>query len=288
MRTQEAKKLSLPELLAKLGRQPVRSSNSKLWYCSPLREESTPSFCVEPGRQVAWIFSDHGANLKGNLLDFAMQYKKCSLKEALTWLDHIFGTEASPAFLKEQACMPASSPIQICRVRSIQHPALLSYLAERAIDRELAKLYLWELHYRNLGRPMFALGWKTDSGGWCLRASNFKASVRPTGITTIAGNSQALAIFEGMFDFLAALAHYQTTSPRGQVMILNSINHVHIAVQKINAGNYRPIKLYLDNDLAGKQTTLKLLALKNTRDCSSVFSPAKDFAQWYETGAKGK
>ena len=135
---------------------------------------------------------------------------------------------------------------------------------------------------------MFGLGWKTDSGGWCLRARNFKASISPTGITTIGANNQCLAIFEGMFDFLAALAHYQTTSPRGQAIILNSINHAHIAARKINDGNYRSIKLYLDNDLAGKQTTLKLLTLKNTRDCSSVFTPAKDFAKWYEAGAKGK
>jgi len=133
---------------------------------------------------------------------------------------------------------------------------------------------------------MFALGWKNDSGGWCLRAKDFKASIPPTGITTIGGNSQSLAIFEGIFDYLAALAYYQITSPSGQVVILNSVNHAHIALQMINSGNYHSIKLFLDNDQAGKKTTQQLLALNNTRDCSALFSPSKDFAEFHEAAVK--
>lgn len=284
MRTQEAKKLSLPQLLTKLGHQPIRTSGHKLWYRSPLRSETKPSFCVEPGRQVAWIFSDYGSNLKGNILDFVIHYQRCSLNVALAWLDQIFATDALPS--QPHYCQPATSPIQLCHIKSIQHPALLSYIKERAIEKNLACRYLWQLHYLNNGRPMFALGWKTDAGGWCLRARDFKASLPPTGITTIGTNNECLAIFEGIFDFLAALAHFQASAPRGQVIILNTINHAHLAAQIINQRNYRSIRLYLDNDHAGRVTTQKLLALKNTLDCSSLFSPAKDFAQWYESAVK--
>lgn len=282
MRTQQAKQLSLPDLLTRLGYQPALVSGDKLWYCSPLRSESRPSFCVRPGNKVAWIFSDFGANLHGNVLDFSICYQQCDLKGALLWLEQIFGTHYSTTIIKQPAPQSVPSPIQIYRVKQIQHPALLSYIKIRAIEIALAKRYLWEVHYYNRSNRMFALGWKTDLGGWCLRSPNFKASLRPTGITSIGNNHQSLAVFEGVFDFLAAISYYRVIAPRGQVVILNSICNLRLAIDKIQRENYQSIKLYLDNDSAGRLATEQLLALKNTQDCSSLFYPAKDLAQWYE------
>src|SRR5215813_10043518 len=91
MQTQQAKQLSLPDLLTRLGYEPVRIRNNKRWYRSPLHDERTPSFCVEPGHTVAWIFSDHGINIKGNILDFVMYYRGCDLIQALAWLSKIYG-----------------------------------------------------------------------------------------------------------------------------------------------------------------------------------------------------
>lgn len=125
-------------------------------------------------------------------------------------------------------------------------------------------------------------------GGWCLSARNFKASVRPAGITTIGITSVQLAIFEGMFDFLSALAYYRAKVPYGQVMILNSVAHIRMVREKIILGDYHTIRLYLDQDLAGRKATKDLLTLKNTIDCSDVFSPAKDFAEWHEAKCREK
>src|SRR5712691_1580722 len=100
MRTQQAKQLSLPDLLNRLGYQPAQISGDKLWYCSPLRSETKPSFCVKPGRNLPWIFSDYGANIKGNTLDFVMHYQHCDVKEALLWLEQIFGAHYSIAPIK--------------------------------------------------------------------------------------------------------------------------------------------------------------------------------------------
>jgi hypothetical protein len=281
MRTQEAKQLSLPELLARLGHLPVRQSGNRLWYRSPLRVEKIPSFCVEPGRKLPWIFADHGANIKGNILDFVMQYQHCAIKEALAWLQQIFSTNALPPKQYQHSSASSTASIQICRIKQIQHPALRSYLKERAIETSLARPYLREVHYWNAARHRFALGWKTETGGWCLRAPNFKAFLGPAGITTIGENNKSLAVFEGIFDFLAALAHYRVMVARGQVIILNSVNHLHIVAEKIACGSYQSVRLYLDNDLAGRRATQQLLALPNTLDCSHLYSPAKDLADWY-------
>lgn len=281
MKTQDAKSLSLPDLLARLGHQPAYKNGSKLWYLSPLRNEITPSFCVVPGRQVAWIFSDYGTNVKGNILDFVTHYQHCSLKSALVWLEQIFGKEGSNNKITSSVSVTAST-IQLYRIKSIQHPALLSYLKQRYIEKSLADRYLKELHYFNQGRRMFALGWKTDAGGWCLRAKNFKASLPPTGTTTIGSYNSCLAIFEGMFDFLAALSYFRTASPRGQVIVLNSVNHAHYALRKVEDNSYNCVKLFLDSDLAGRRAALQFMDLKNVQNCSKIFSPAKDFAAFYE------
>lgn len=290
MQTQQAKQLSLPELLSRLGYQPIKTSGSKLWYCSPLHTERTASFCVAPGWRIAWIFADYGAGLKGNILDFARLYRQCSLKEALIWLEQIMGSNNKPSAKSDLYSNTEieAEPFQIKHCRPIQRPALFAYLKERAIAIELASRYLLEVHYNNAGQPRFALGWKTDSGGWCLRAQNFKACVRPASITTIGRVCERLAVFEGMFDFLAALAHYRKFAPQGQVVILNSVAHLHILEDKIKHANYQSIRLFLDNDSAGKQATQRLLAFKNTADYSVIFRPAKDFADWHEARMKGQ
>lgn len=287
MRTQTAKQLSLPELLARLGYQPTRVSGNKLWYLSPLHRERTASFCVAPGTRVAWIFTDYGSGLRGNILDFAIHFKQCSLASALNWLTQIMGDDQSSGIEVDRYSVSAASSIEIRACRPLYHPALLSYLTERGITTALARNYLREVHYRNGGQPRFALGWQTDAGGWCLRAAYFKACVRPAGITTVGGAAERLAVFEGMFDFLAALSHYRKTAPQGQVIILNSVAHLHHAVEMIKAGQYQSVRLYLDNDQAGRQAAQQLLALKKTIDCSVLYSPAKDFAEWYEAGRKG-
>lgn len=283
MKTQEAKQLSLPELLAQLGYKPTKVSGKKLWYKSPLHQERTPSFCVEPGHTLAWIFSDYGANIKGNILDFAMNYQDCSLAEALAWLSQMFEEKSKPYSPPYQHAHRVTPRLQILRLKPIQHTLLRAYLNQRTIPIEIAQRYLTEVHYLNNGHRYFALGWRTDMGGWCLRTHNFKTCVQPAGITHIGLASDQIAIFEGMFDFLAALAYYQKGTPRGQVIILNSVAHIQAAMEKINNKNYQNIRLYLDNDDAGRKATENLLVLKNAIDCSSVFSPAKDFAEWHET-----
>jgi hypothetical protein len=58
MNSKEAKALSLPEFLARLGYQPARVRGHDVWYTSPLRpSERTPSFKIDAERNI-WY--DHG------------------------------------------------------------------------------------------------------------------------------------------------------------------------------------------------------------------------------------
>src|SRR5690606_21502800 len=68
--------VSITAMLARLGHSPAYKSGKELFYHSMLREEKTPSFCVN---EELDIWYDHGgANLSGikggNVIDLGLAY----------------------------------------------------------------------------------------------------------------------------------------------------------------------------------------------------------------------
>ena len=62
MNSEQAKQISLPDLLEQLGHIPVKTAKAgrELWYRSPFRDEKEPSFHTSflGGK---WIWNDFGA-----------------------------------------------------------------------------------------------------------------------------------------------------------------------------------------------------------------------------------
>ena len=61
----------------------LKQSGSQLRGLSPFNEEKTPSFFVNPDKQLFYCFS---SNKGGDVIDFVMQTKGMNFKEAVTWL----------------------------------------------------------------------------------------------------------------------------------------------------------------------------------------------------------
>ena len=76
----EARQICLVEYLASLGHQPKKIRNQDYWYCSPFREEKTASFKVNRQRNI-WF--DFGEGKGGDIIDFGIQYFRCSVNELL-------------------------------------------------------------------------------------------------------------------------------------------------------------------------------------------------------------
>ncbi|MEO8405754.1 MAG: CHC2 zinc finger domain-containing protein, partial [Chitinophagaceae bacterium] len=66
----EARQIDLVEFLTSLGHKTKKINKQDHWYCSPFRDEKTPSFKVN--RQLN-IWYDHGAGEGGNLIDFGKE-----------------------------------------------------------------------------------------------------------------------------------------------------------------------------------------------------------------------
>ncbi|MEP6628112.1 MAG: CHC2 zinc finger domain-containing protein, partial [Ginsengibacter sp.] len=76
----QVNQIDLVDYLSSLGYHPSRIKNADHWYLSPLRDEKTASFKVNRNYNV-WY--DHGIGKGGNMVDFGLQYYRCSVAELL-------------------------------------------------------------------------------------------------------------------------------------------------------------------------------------------------------------
>jgi hypothetical protein len=294
MNSEQAKKLSLPDLLARLGHSPekVNKGGRELWYRSPFRDEKTPSLQVSMGRTGIWIWNDH-ADTHGTVIDFVMRYQNySSIKDALAFLDDLFqpGLFSTPA--PRPQLQPKSNPdlfsfyqqshraavenfledrqLEFIDAQPIRRSLILSYLSdERHIPPVLAQRYLQEVRYRNLvtGKEYFAFGMENQAGGYEIRVAsskyNFKSALKARDITIIPGTAaehSTAHVFEGMTDFLSFLILNGVEESPDDCIIMHSLSSFHRAVSHIRSQNYQAVKTYLDNDKAGLQGTERFKA----------------------------
>ena len=52
MNIEEAKSIQLEDYPQRMGFNPVKQQGDSIWYCSPFREEKTPSFKVSASRNL--------------------------------------------------------------------------------------------------------------------------------------------------------------------------------------------------------------------------------------------
>ncbi|SFD35231.1 toprim domain-containing protein [Algibacter pectinivorans] len=261
MNSKTAKELDLIELLASLNFYPVKRIKYDVWFFSPFRNETTPSFKV-CSKINKWF--DHGEGKGGNTLDFMIKLKMCSISEALKLLE-----SKSFSFHKpKKANNETTQNIEIVSERRIQKATLISYLHERKIDVSTARKYCIELHYLNIQKtnsnnakksksdnrlkPFYTIAFKNDLGGYETRNKIFQSCLFVKAITTIKNDSNTLNLFEGFSDFLS----YLTLMPHKEnedFIITNSTSIVKNTIEVLP--NYTTVKTFFDNDESGIKAT---------------------------------
>lgn len=307
MRADTAKQIPLTRLLAKLGHTPQSIQGDDVWYCSPFREERTPSFKVKGDK----MWYDHGRGEGGNILDFVMIYFELhSISAALAQLDQIEGVRGSqsPLPLFPAAPLTVSNPIQhppastpvpaasrltLKKVQPLQNKALCQYLQQRGIQPDVAQPYLQEAYYTVRGRDhtYFALAFSNLSDGYELRNPYFQGVYGKKAISIISpatANNAAVLVFEGFMDFLSAKMAWTTDFPLTSVLILNSVALKDQAVATIRERGFSDVTLYLDHDAAGRKLTAELQALEGLRvhDGSDIYAGHDDFNDWLQAQTK--
>jgi hypothetical protein len=302
MRADQAKTIPVSAYLEYLGVKPTkqRLGGRELWYHSPLRQgDSTPSFKIDT---ILNRWFDHGLGRGGNTLDLAVELQKASVREALHHLERsglydntrtpqtrftslqMILENRKPAIEKEKM---GSSAFKLISDGALKHPALLQYLETRKIPRTLAEKYLKQIIFSPAdgSKRFFALGWKNGTG-YEARNALFKGFVGTGKDITYLKHPQSAvcAIFEGFFDFLSYLAHHRLTEPDCAVIVLNSGALRGHALSPLLTDGYTELRLFLDNDQMGNETTVyfqELLSSLALHDMRFLYQDFKDFNEMH-------
>ena len=281
MEIQNNKQISITDYLQQHGYSPARVQGIHFWYCSPLRNEGTPSFKVNIERNQ-WY--DFGTGEYGDIIDLVRTLQHCTMYEAIELLigskqivhqDFSFGGERKTSKHK----------LEILSAQPLSNPNLLRYLAARAIPLPIAKAYCSEVLFQNMNRTYYAIGFANDALGWEIRNMYFKGCIAPKAITTIKRGTDRLQIFEGFMDFLS----WQTLNPSStyDTIVLNSLALLPRIQEKIKS--YKQVESFLDHDDAGRKSfeVLKHFC-PSIIDGSVRYQTHKDLNEWLVAQSKVK
>lgn len=271
-----ANKISIIKFLSNIGISPNAKRGRIFWYLSPLRNEKTASFTVDPDKNL-WY--DHGTAIGGRLIDLVRRLFSVDVPGALKIISEAGITQESFSFDKQkEITLPEKIKIEI--IRSLNNDALIQYVESRRIPFKIAASYTKEVHYtayEGQTKPYFTIAFENDESGYELRNKIWKGATSPKTITTIQGTPEKLNVFEGFMDFLSALVHFRQTKPQNTTIVLNStanLSKIWEVLPKFNQVN-----LFLDNDTSGEETTneIKDLFPEAIDQAKIIYPNYKDF-----------
>ena len=264
------RKIPLVDFLNHLGYQPTGRDSKGLWFYSPYRNERNPSFHVNPNKNL-WF--DFGTGAGGDI--FSLEGEMAETNDFIRQAEYIAQKMQMPVekpykpipFVEE----PTFSNVEISK---LEHPALLKYLADRGIPKEIAQRYCVQVDYELHGKPYYAIGFENNANGYELRNPFFKGSFPPKAISHIANGNPRCNVFEGFMDFLSA--EKLGLNDGNDTVVLNSVANIGKAIPTLSG--YPLILCYLDNDVAGRAALARLQREFNGKvaDKSSLYLNHKD------------
>jgi len=275
----DAKSKSIVAYLSAKGIEPYRITGGQHLYFSPFRSEAEPSFYV---RESTGQWHDFGGD-KGDIIRLCMALEKCGFIHAVKSL---LGLSLSLSGEHSNA-LPQREKVTLLEVKEITSFALVQYLHQRHIRKRTAKAVGVKECLYTVGdreKPFYSLYFPNVEGGAAVRngLKNGKRSFAPNTYSLVKGvKPVGLNLFEGWFDFLAALEHNRLTKPNYDTVILNSLSNIKKALPLVK--QYQLVNAYFDRDRAG---FAELRELKKEHqmviDRSNLYEGHKDFSEWWE------
>lgn len=163
-------------------------------------------------------------------------------------------------------------------VSNLESPALLKYLADRGIPRNIAQRWCVQVNYRLHGKDYYAIGFENSAHGFELRNPFYKGSYPPKHITHIANGHARCNVFEGFIDFLSG--ERLGINDGFDAVVLNSVANVGKALTVLP--DYSVIACYLDNDEAGRAALARHRRELGDRvmDKSALYPDHKDLNEY--------
>lgn len=280
------KRYSIVEYLERKGVKPVRRTAAYALYCSPLREETHPSFKVDTEKNL-WI--DYGEGRGGSIIDLCMRMEGCTLSEAIRLLGQNAPVNGTYSFLNDfvpnnsQPVMAVNGARRLIEISDTLPSHFQEYLTKvRCINLEKAMPFLKCISYEVRGRRYQAIGFANSSGGYELRDDKtFKGTIAPKDITPIfTDRAEPVCIFEGFMDFLSFLSMKEEITNHSLVM--NSVSNVARTIRYLNDRHLTHIRAFLDNDEAGRRAVQDFIkAGFHVEDMNIHYKDFKDLNEYH-------
>ena len=292
------KRFSIMEYLERKGIKPVRRTPTYALYRSPLREETHPSFKVDTEKNL-WI--DYAEGRGGSIIDLYMRLEGCTLSEAIRHLGrrnapdtacphHIENVQYASMQGDSKQATPTTGARRLTGMSDTLPPYLQEYLTEeRCIDLEKAKPFLKCISYEIRGLHYQAIGFANQSGGYELRDSgSFKGTVAPKDITPIfTDKAGPVCVFEGFMDFFSFLSMKEEVT--SACLVMNSVSNVAKAIRYLNDRHLTNVRVFLDNDDAGRMATNDFIrAGFKVEDMSVHYGNFKDLNEYHAHRVRGQ
>ncbi|MCE7063599.1 toprim domain-containing protein [Dyadobacter sp. CY343] len=280
MTCEQAREISIVELLQNCNIHPQYVRGKDYWYLSPLRDEKTPSFKVNAKLN---LYYDHGSGQGGDIIDLGRLLFQCDTKALLQKLgsEHLLfhpqqSVERNAHRARNVTPETKQPVIQITSTKDLgSNVAISQYLQNRGIDLSIARQYCKEVYYQVGGKSYYAAGFENRSGGYELRGPHFKGSSSPKDITHIHSGHKSVCVLEGFMDFLSLLTLRKQMPVQSDFLVLNSVSLADRSLDILK--DYRTAFIYPDRDEAGKKLMEKYQdAGLNCVDASSIYRNHKD------------
>ena len=273
-------RVSLIDLLSRLGFEPLRKSGKEQIYLSMLRDSDTkPSFCVN---ETLNVWYDHGTGKGGNLIDFGIVYWQLNFKETLFKIAELMGQTISGFTCDRPVKRRHALKLPHYKVEEIKplgnNPEITEFLNSRGVW-EAAQGRLQEIYYfvedeKKLKKYFFAAGWQNELSSWEVRNKYFKGCLGHKAITFIPGNEDKLSVFEGFINYLSWLT--ENPFADDSILVLNTITLVFAAVKR--ASGFQQVSVYFDRDIIGFQATGDFIkSVPQAIDTSAVYKGHNDY-----------
>ena len=280
------KRYPIVEYLERKGVKPVRSTAAYALYCSPLREETHPSFKVDTEKNL-WI--DYGEGRGGSIIDLCMRMEGCTLSEAIRRLGQNAPDNGTYNFLNDfvpnnpQPAMAVNGTRRLIEISDTLPPYFQEYLTKvRCINLEKTMPFLKCISYEVRSRLYQAIGFANLSGGYELRDDKtFKGTIAPKDITPIfTDRTEPVCIFEGFMDFLSFLSMKEEIT--NHCLVMNSVSNVARTIRYLNDRHLTHIRAFLDNDEAGRRTVQDFIkAGFHVEDMNIHYKDFKDLNEYH-------
>ena len=254
-----------------------------VFYCSPLRSESSPSFAVNL-KENLWY--DFGSGKGGNLINLVEQLNPTwSEHHVLSYLEgqikekNLDYNEDYNAKLKKEEeqrqwvegkrkeyAEQLNNDTFVEMVIPLTNPALFDYISQRRISFEVAHRFCKEVHYTVRGRRFYGIVFMNDADGMEVRNRLNKRCIGKKSISSIITSDsphQQCCVFEGFFDFLSYMTIHKCR-PDNEIcvrgtndyFVLNGVGEAKLLLPCLK--EYQSIHCYLNNDEAGKVATKEI------------------------------